>query len=241
MSKIRSFRKSICFAGIALLVYGASPLAAAQPKGKRDAELEKETKIHNITGTKRAVYDAFTYVNRIPEKPKEGETPFDFTVSIFSRLANQEGRVLLKAPTGMDMEIYRAFKTFFRYEGDQLIGDKMIGNCASCHVPDEFTDWGKHVTQKGGEATETPSLRNLTARGVDVEKVLKAKMKAAKQKKAGKADEIDDEYLKMKLSDSDIPGLVKFLNTLNDGPSSEFRNLILNVEILDTSEMSQIN
>jgi len=241
MSHLDKIRKGIVLSGCALLIYGAAPLADAQQKAKRNVELEKDSKIHGITGTKRAIYDAFTYVNRIPEKPKADEDAFDFTVSIFSRLANQEGRVLLKVPPGMDMESYRAFKTFFRYEGDQLIGDKKIGNCAVCHVPDEFTDWNKHVTSKGGSAVETPTLRNLAARGVDVEKVLKAKIKASKKKQNGKADDIDDEYLKMKLSKDDIPGLVKFLNLLNDGEAKDFRDLILNVDILDTVDMAEIN
>ena len=241
MSFMKKLSKGICLSGCALLLLGTTPDADAQKKKEQDVELEKKTGVHRITNTKRSIYDAFTYVNRIPEEPLEGETPFEFTGSIFSRLANQEGRIQLKVPPGMNMETYVAFKTFFRYEGDQLIGDNKIGNCAACHMPIEFTDGKKHVTKKGGTAQVTPSLRNVVARGVDVEKVIKEKIKMAKKKRAGKADEIDDEYLKIKLSKEDINGLVKFLKLLDDGRPEDFRDLILKVENLDTIAMSQVN
>ena len=236
MSYLHVMRRGIVLAGCALLMAGTPLLAAAQEKS-----VEESTQVHRLTSTKRAIYDAFTYVNRIPEAPEGEETAMDVTGRIFGRLANQEGRILLKLPPGMTKETYIAFKTFFRYEGDALIGDAKIGNCAACHTPRDFTDGKKHVVTKGGSAVETPSLRNLDARGIDVAKVIAAKVKAAKQKQSGKADEIDDAYAVMKLSDEDIKGLVGFLKLLNDGPESEFRGLILNSELVDTSEMAETN
>ena len=236
MSAINCLRKAVIRTGCAVLFVGAAPITFAQEK-----TVEEETKIHRLENTKRAIYDAFTYVNRIPEAPEAGETPLMLTGRLFGRLANQEGRVLLKLPPGMDKDSYIAFKTFFRYEGDYLTGDNMIGNCAACHTPAEFTDDKKHVTSKGGSAMLTPSLRNLKARNVDVKAVIEAKMKASELKRAGKADDIDDEYAKMRLSNDDIPGLVAFLNLLNDGPDSGFRRLILDAEVIDTAAMAEIN
>ena len=66
---------------------------------------ETKPRVHRLESTKRAIYDAFVYVNRIPEKPEEGEEPVDLAGRIFGRLANQEGRVLLKLPTGMDLSL----------------------------------------------------------------------------------------------------------------------------------------
>ena len=61
------------------------------------------------------------------------------------------------------------------------------------------------------------------------------KITASHQKRSQEADEIDDAYAKMEISKKDVPGLVAFLNLLNDVPDKEFRNLILKVTILDTS------
>ena len=168
--------------------------AAEEPASE---SVEAKTKIHRFTSTKRAIYDAFAYVNRIPEKPEEGETPSDLAGRILGRLANQEGRILLKLPTGMERESYLAFKTFMRYEGTAK-----VGNCIACHGPAEFTDLQKHVVTKGGMPTITPSLRNLKKRKVDVRKAIMSKLVAARLKQSGDADEIDAAYAKMNISDS---------------------------------------
>ena len=225
MRYVGHLRVGISLTGCALLILGALPVTHAQ-----EQSIEQQTKIHRFANTKRAVYDAFTYVNRIPEEVGEEESPIELAGRIFGRLGNQEGRILLKLPPGMDRESYLAFKTFLRYEGDA-----QVGNCAACHVPAEFTDAKKHVVTTGGAPKDTPSLRNLRERDVDVAKVIMEKITASKQKRAGEADEIDDAYAEMVLTQKDIPGLVAFLNLLNDGPDSDFRALIVNAELLDTS------
>ena len=227
MSYIGYFRRGICLTGCALLILGAPPVAGAQEKS-----VEEQTKIHRFSNTKRAVYDAFTYVNRIPEKLEEGESSLNLSGRIFGRLMNQEGRILLKLPPGMNKESYLAFKTFFRYEGAA-----QVGNCAACHVPAEFTDAREYVVTKGGSPAATPSLRNLKGRNVDIAKAIRGKIAASNQKRSGEADEIDDAYAKMNITEKDIAGLVAFLDLLNDGPESGFRDLILKAELLDTSDL----
>jgi hypothetical protein len=192
--------------------------------------VEETTRIHRLTSTKRAVYDAFTYVNRLPEGPEEWEKPIDVAGRIFGRLANQEGRILIKIPAGMERESYFAFKTFFRYEGET-----QVGNCAACHTLADFTDGKQHVVTAGGSPVLTPSLRNLGQTKVDVRKVIKEKIAASRQKRSGEVDEIDDAYAAMNISEEDIPGLVAFLELLNDVPDDDFRNLIRGVRLLDTS------
>ena len=146
MSNTGHFQRGIFLTGCALLILGAPPVADTQEKS-----IEEQTKVHRLENTQRAIFDAFTYVNRIPEVVEEDESPLQLAGRIFGRLGNQEGRILLKLPPGMDKESYLAFKTFFRYEGEQA------GNCAACHVPREFSDTVKHVVTKGGSPTATPS------------------------------------------------------------------------------------
>ena len=203
--------------GIALLA-----LSACTP--------ETKPKVHRLVSARRAIYDAFVYVNRIPEGPEEGETAEDVAGRIFGRLANQEGRVLLKLPAGMDRNSYLAFKTFFRYEGKE-----QVGNCAACHSPAEFSDSKTHVVTKGGEAVATPSLRNLNLGRKDLEKVIHGKIAASRLKQAGEADEIDDAYSIMRLGKEDVPGLVAYLDLLKDVPDDKFRGLILDATVLDTT------
>lgn len=223
----KMIRDGICVTGCTVLCAIVLPDAGAQ-----DASIEKKTKIHRLETTKRAVYDAFTYVNRIPEAPDASETPLQLSGRLFGRLANQEGRMLLKLPTGMTKDDYLSFKTFFRYEGEQ------VGNCAACHVPSDFESEKTFVTSKRGTAMAAPSLRNLAKRDIDVAAVLKAKIAASKLKQSGKADDIDDAYGPMNITERAIPSLVSFLKLLNDGKEEDFRALILNAEIMDTSDIT---
>lgn len=209
----------------------AEPQAVTrQDDGGDDETVEEVTGVHRLASTKRAAFDAFSYVNRLPEGPEEWETPVDVAGRIFGRLANQEGRILLKLPPGMDRQSYLAFKTFFRYEGPTE-----VGNCAACHTLSEFTDEKKHVVAAGGSPVMTASLRNLAQTKVDVRGVILKKIAASRQKRSGEADEIDDAYGVMNISEDDVAGLVAFLDLLNDVPDEDFRDLILDVTLLDTS------
>ena len=212
-----------------LLSLVVSVLSACTPS--REARtIEEKTKVHRLATTKRSVFDAFAYVNRLPEEPGEDESPGDFAGRIFGRLANQEGRILLKLPGGMDRESYLAFKTFFRYEGKSR-----VGNCATCHVPAEFTDLKTHVVIRGGSPKLTPSLRNLGNAKAEIRKAVLGKIRASRQKRSGDADDIDAEYGAMNITEKDVPGLVAFITLLNDVPDSRFRHLILEATVLDTS------
>jgi hypothetical protein len=232
------FNASAAIAGRQLFLRGRKSLYCLENRvddsaSKKSSSIEKQTRIHRLATTKRSTFDAFSYVNRIPEKPYDDETAEDFSGRIFGRLANQEGRVLLKAPVGMHRLAYDGFKTFLRYEGSAS-----VGNCAACHAPADFTDRKSHVVSKDGTAKPTPSLRNLAKRRVDLRKVLLRKLDAARRKQSGAADEISDGYSGMTLSERDIPGLVAFLKLLEDVPDDRFRKLILEAKVLDTSEES---
>jgi hypothetical protein len=213
---------------------GQSPETAVPATAEEEAEpvksVEEATRVHRLASTRRSAYDAFTYVNRLPEGPEEWENPIDVAGRIFGRLANQEGRILIKVPAGMDRQSYLGFKTFFRYEGESA-----VGNCAACHTLAEFTDEKEHVVTEGGSPVKTPSLRNLRQTKVDVARVIKEKIAASEKKRSGEAGEIDETYAAMNINEEDIASLVAFLDLLNDVPDADFRNLILDVTLLDTS------
>ena len=230
------FNASPAMAGRQLFLRGRKSLYCiensvdAADSGKK-ASIEAKTRIHRLATTRRSAFDAFSYVNRIPEKPYDDETAEEFAGRIFGRLANQEGRVLLKAPPRMDRLAYDGFKTFLRYEGAVS-----VGNCAACHTPADFTDGASHVVSKGGTAKPTPSLRNLVKRRVDLQKTLLQKLETSRQIQTGTAADISDLYTAMNLSERDIPGLTAFLKLLDDVPDDQFRKLILDANVLNTSE-----
>ena len=207
---------------VVMLVLMQSSLGAAEKKP--DRSIEEKTKIHRLNTKQRSAYDAFTYVNRIPTKADEGESPEDFSGRIFSRLANQEGRILIKLPQGMTREAYLGYKTFLSTDA------KMSnGNCVACHAPSAFTDLKTHIASAGGKPKPTLSLRNMAKRKVDLRKMLQAKLVASKAKG------VDAEYRKMHLNQKDLTHLEAFLKQLNDVNDKDFRNYILNSKILDTS------
>lgn len=210
---------------IAILVSTCAVAAADKPKS-----IEAKTKIHRLAGTQRSAFDAFVYVNRIPDKPEADELPEDYAGRVYGRLANQEGRILLKLPPTMDRKAYFGFKTFLGSEGDIN-----VANCVSCHAPAGFSDGKSHIVAPGGSPKPTPSLRNLKLGPAGLEKVIRAKMAASKARKSG-AKDVAAAYARMNLSDADIPNLVSFLGTLKDVGDKEFRNLIIKSEVFDATQ-----
>ena len=202
----------------------ASPDGFGQAKPK-PTSIEAKTKIHRLATTNRSVYDAFVYLNRIPEKVEGDEDILDFTARVYSLLANQEGRVLIKIPKGMNREAYLGYKTFLSTDAEVS-----NGNCVVCHAPEKFTDLKKHVLSQGGKALPTPSLRNMNKRKVDVAKALRSKLAAAEKPGAPK------DYQSIKLDKADLVHLEAFLKLLDDVEDKKFRDLILQAKVLDTSQ-----
>ncbi len=201
------------------------------PAAEKPASNEAQTKVHRLATPYRSPFDAFVYVNRIPDKAEPNEAPADFAGRIFGRLANQEGRIQLKLPAGMDRKAYLGFKAFLGSEGDA-----QVSNCVTCHAPPTFTDGKPHVVIKGTPAKITPALRNLNARNVDIQKVVSDKHAVSQKKRSGQADDLDDAYARIHLSSADVPNVVAFLNSLNDVGDAGFRDLIIEAQVLDTSK-----
>jgi hypothetical protein len=192
--------------------------------------IEKNTKIHRLASTRRSVFDAFVYVNRIPEVPYADELPEDFLGRIFGRLANQEGRILLKSPPGMSNLAYEGFKTFIQYEGEQR-----VGNFAACHTLPDFTDSRSHSVQPRMVKVPTTSLRNMNKSSQALRKIIDQKIEYAKIKQKGNASKISDLYSTIRLDQNDVSALVAFIKLLHDVPEQTFRQLILDSEVFDPS------
>ena len=196
--------------------------------------IEKKTKIHRLASTRRSVFDAFAYINRLPEVPYEDDSSEDFSGRIFGRLANQEGRILLKSPPGMSNLAYEGFKTFIQYEGNQR-----VGNCAACHTLPDFTDDRSHSVQPRMMKVPTTSLRNMNKSSQVLREIINQKIKYAKIKQKGDAPKISDLYSTIRLDQNDVSALVAFIKLLQDVPEQRFRQLILDSEVFDPSGTSE--
>lgn len=106
---------------------------------------ENRLGIHRFDSPKRSIFDAFAYVNRIPVDAESGELPEDLASRILSRLANQEGRILVKLPLGMNQTAYEGFKAALGSTG-------ATDTCFACHQLPEFGN--------AKSAPPIPSLRN---------------------------------------------------------------------------------
>ncbi len=102
-----------------------------------------------------SAYDAMAHLNRFEEGlAGEEDTPQQLSERIFGRIANQEGRTLIRLPSLYSEEAYQGFKTFYRVSptwSSSVEGmEENAGNCIACHVPPKFADGKFHnigVTQ----------------------------------------------------------------------------------------------
>ena len=202
--------------------------------GEKSAEVDLG--VHRLETTTTAPFDAFAHVNRVPQKLEEGETPASYAgVILYSRLRNIEGRIQVKVLEGFDGSAYFGFKTFLRTWQDKP--EEGVGNCVSCHVPTTFSDDLEHIVDESEDAKATVSLRNLKKSDKELEAIVRGKMKMAEMAHAGKGN-IDDAYKAMSLKDKDVKQLVSFLQSLNEISKGDFRQIILDAEILDTRDLS---
>ncbi|MCP4785299.1 MAG: sulfatase-like hydrolase/transferase [Fuerstiella sp.] len=175
------------------------------PRSAETMKIEQATKVHRLSSTKRSTFDAFVYVNRIPVAPEADETQEDLAGRVLGRLANQEGRVQLKLPPGMNRQGYQGFR--IALEGGN---ESHAGRCFACHhLPD---------LQNSKSKRPIPSLRNRRITKPQLQAVL-----------------ANETHRGIKLDTTDINRLYALIQTFTDVPDSEFRNLILNTTVLDTS------
>ncbi|MEM8670599.1 MAG: sulfatase-like hydrolase/transferase [Planctomycetota bacterium] len=161
--------------------------------------------VHRLESTYRSPFDAFVYVNRIPVEPEVGESPDDLAGRILGRLANQEGRILIKLPPGMNRASYLGFKTAL-----ESSAASRAGRCFECHrLP---------ALENKRSNPIVPSLRNRSYTQQQLQDIM------CSQDHAGLSIEADD-----------ANQLHALLQTLTDVSDERFRELILESRVLDTS------
>ena len=162
------------------------------------------TRVHRLESSRRSIFDAFVYVNRIPVVAEDGETADDLSGRIFGRLANQEGRVLIKLPPGMTRAAYRGFKVALENEEESH-----AGRCFTCHRLPEMD----HALP----ANRVASLRNrVNSESTSFSSVARDKIHAD-----------------IAVGADDVADLDAFLQLLTDKSDSEFRQLIIDAEVVN--------
>lgn len=193
---------------------------------------KQQLKIHRLESSKRSAFDAFVYVNRIPVQSETDGTQDELAGRILGRLANQEGRILIKLPPGMNRTAYEGFKLALdlstRSESRQDFRPKagesptqgsqrspklltsFATSCFTCH----------HLPELGDATSKPPilSLRNRSYTKADMRQLLQ-----------------NETHKDLKIDQTTAGTLHAFLQTLTDVPDEHFRDLILEATVLDTA------
>ncbi|MEC9095172.1 MAG: sulfatase-like hydrolase/transferase [Planctomycetota bacterium] len=151
-------------------------------------------------------FDAFAYVNRIPTFPGKDETQDSLAQRILSRLANQEGRILVKLPPEMNHYTYNGFK--LAVEG---VDSTTSGRCIRCHHLPGFAS-------KSEDGSDIPSLRNKSYSLPRLETLLQ-----------------NQTHQHIKLNKTQRIELLALIYSLKDLPAEQYRQAILESTVLDTS------
>ncbi len=213
----------------AAVMFVAGTLLSIRQTQAQEKSVEEELHVHRLKSGETSAYDAFAYLNRVSAAPTQDETPVQYAGNvIFSRLANTEGRIQLKVVKGFQMPEYLGYKSFLR-AWEETEGTA-VGACVVCHTPAKFG---------GTDAKPAPSLRNLKKSNEELKKIVQQKVALAEKAKAGDA-KIDQAYKLLVLDEKDVDNLVAFLQTLNELPHDEFRQIIVDATILDTSKMETL-
>jgi hypothetical protein len=112
-------------------------------------------------------YDVFVRINHLPTQPTAGQTPQQYAQALYQAVLN------LSNPTWVDGTYgnfkYHAqpfsfgatelagLKVFLKAATNVTDGSQSAGNCAACHVPPNFTDFGFH---NNGESQEEYDAAN---------------------------------------------------------------------------------
>ena len=154
----------------------------------------------------KTTFDAFAYVNRIPTFPGKDESQDSLAQRILSRLANQEGRILVKLPPEMNHYTYNGFK--MAVEG---VNSTTSGRCIGCHQLPGFAG-------KSNVGDDVPSLRNKTYSLPRLEALLQ-----------------NQTHQHIKLDKTQRIELLALIYSLKDLSDDEFRRAVLESTVLDTS------
>lgn len=160
--------------------------------------------VNQLDADRQTTFDAFAYVNRIPVVPNDGESQESLSHRVLSRLANQEGRVLVKLPSEMNRYTYRGFKLAV-----ESADSSSAGRCVRCHHLPDFAS----KNRVGGDV---PTLRNTTYSLPRLEALLQ-----------------NQTHRHIKLDKNQRIELLAFIYSLKDLPDYQFRKAILETTVLE--------
>ena len=166
---------------------------------------KNEAGIHRLDTGRRSTFDAFAYVNRIPIEPDEDESQAILSGRIASRLANQEGRVLIKLPPDMNHYTYYGFRL-----AAASTASSATGKCVGCHSLPSFG--------RASSDPAVPSLRNKAYSLGRLQKLL-----------------ANETHHNIALDKQQTIQLLAFIYSLKDLSENAFREAIIEATVLDTS------
>lgn len=189
-----------------------------------------KTRVHRLKSSFRSPFDAFLYVNRIPANPEPGESQDDLAGRILGRLANQEGRVLIKLPPGMNRLAYEGFKVALSGESHEDFRSAAIAKTIRKQSATETQEGLRHQTHSCFACHHLPDLGSMSA----TPPVPSLRDRSFSHDRFREVMD-SDVHRNIRLDQKDLYRLHALLQTLNDVPDESFRNLILKATVLDTS------
>jgi cytochrome c peroxidase len=101
-------------------------------------------------------YDVFLRINHLPTQPAAGQTPQQYDQALYQAVLSLKNPTLVNGTYGKFKYHAQPFafgatelaglEIFLRAAGKATDGSQHAGNCAACHTPPNFTDFGFHNT-----------------------------------------------------------------------------------------------
>ena len=164
-------------------------------------------RVHRLQSEYRSRFDAFAYLNRLPLQAEDGESQSALAGRLLGRLANQEGRVLIKLPPGMKPDAYRGFRLAL-----EIRHHSGAVSCFACHQLPDLS------------VTMAPTTAPTTDSGMRNRAFSLAQMRQLLRNETHKYDQVGD---------TEASRLLAFVRSLRSVANEPFRQLILQATVMD--------
>jgi hypothetical protein len=101
-------------------------------------------------------YDVFLRINHLPTQPSAGQTPQQYVQALYQAVLALTNPVWVDGtygkfkyhaqPFAFGFTEFTGLKIFLKAASRAVDGSQHAGNCAACHTPPNFTDFGFHNT-----------------------------------------------------------------------------------------------
>ncbi len=95
--------------------------------------------VRTLNTRKDSPYDKFIELNRLDNRPANGESGKAFAQRLLANINSLESKAAIKLTKDFGATALEGLRIFFRTEGSNS-----AGNCATCHTPPLFTDFSFH-------------------------------------------------------------------------------------------------